>query len=72
MSCEGCFGNGVRDEATPTCVVELPIGWRVVERCDTCERFSNDLAASLSVATRAKWIRCVDGGNHVIAKGKPL
>ena len=67
--CEGCDGSGIRAPATPSC--RLPIlesGWFVVERCDYCERYSDDLCAAESQFLESKWIRCASGGWHAIAR----
>ena len=48
--CEGCHGNGVRFPAGPSCSIP---GWRrpwaVVERCDSCEQYGDDLDAAHSM-----------------------
>jgi hypothetical protein len=67
--CEGCNGSGVRFPARPSC--ELPPveeGWEVVERCDSCEAFEDDLAAGLAIAPEARWIECASGGWHAICR----
>jgi hypothetical protein len=65
--CEGCDGSGVRCPAEPSCAIpELPPGWVVVERCDYCERYPNDLAAAEVVCTDAKWVRCESDGFHAV------
>ena len=66
--CEGCGGDGVRVPADPSCAIDgKPRAWIVVERCDTCEIFADDLAAALSSFRRAGWFRCENGGLHVLA-----
>ena len=67
--CEGCDGNGIRCPAEPSCVLpDLPVGCVVVERCDYCERYPNDLAAAQAVCEDAKWIRCESGGLHTVGR----
>jgi hypothetical protein len=67
--CEGCNGDGVRAPATPSCHVQaLKQGWMIVERCDACQVFSDDFAAAQIVGTEPRWVRCEDGGWHVIAR----
>lgn len=65
--CEGCYGTGMRAPAGPSCILPpIEKSWFVVERCDNCERFSDDLAAA-SQFPRFKWIMCETGGWHAIA-----
>lgn len=66
--CEGCGGSGVRAPSNPSCAIDgKPRAWIVVERCDTCERFEDDLVAALSSFSLAGWFRCENGGLHVLA-----
>jgi len=67
-SCPGCPGNGIRCPATPSCRLPRLKGWTVVERCDTCERYSNDLAAAAALFQTVKWITCANGGLHAVGK----
>lgn len=68
-TCEGCDGSGIRAPAEPSCALEdRGPEWFVVERCDYCELFADDLAAALTLAKDAEWIRCGSGGWHVIAR----
>lgn len=67
--CEGCDGTGLRAPATPSCF--LPVryrSWVVVERCDYCERFPDDLTAARTLFTDAKWIECASGGWHAVGR----
>jgi hypothetical protein len=67
-ACVACSGAGVLDPAMPSC--DLPPfgpGWILVERCDACERFSDDLAAARSRYTVAGWFQCRRGGWHAVA-----
>ena len=67
-SCEGCNGDGIRAPAIPACKIPgLDLPWIVVERCDACDRFNNDLDAALSRYNLAGWFRCADGGWHALA-----
>lgn len=65
--CEGCDGSGVRAPASPSCEIEMPSGWIVVERCDACEQYPDDLEAALSLFREATWVDCRSGSGHVIA-----
>jgi len=64
--CEGCDGSGIRDYAEPSCCITIPEGTRIVERCDSCERFSSDLVAADTLG-EADWVKCEDGGDHAVA-----
>lgn len=67
--CAGCDGSGIRAPAEPLCA--LPLGgpdWIVVERCDHCERYTDDLAAAQHVSTDASWVQCSAGGWHAMAR----
>jgi hypothetical protein len=65
--CEGCDGSGIRWPAGPSCPLpDLPAGWVVVERCDSCERFPDDLAAAAVVCGQSKWLQCESGGFHAV------
>lgn len=66
--CPGCPGNGIRCPATPSCRLPRLQGWTVVERCDTCERYPNDLAAAAALFRTVKWVACADGGRHAVGK----
>jgi hypothetical protein len=65
--CEGCDGSGIRCPAEPSCALaELPVGWVVVERCDLCARYADDLSAACVVCDRSRWVRCTSGGIHAV------
>jgi hypothetical protein len=67
--CEGCDGSGVRCPAEPSCILSnLPRDWVVVERCDYCERYPDDLAAARVVCEVATWMRCSEGGLHAVGR----
>ena len=44
----------------------------IIERCDSCERFEDDLAAALSRYSTAGWFQCEDGGWHALAEPTSL
>lgn len=68
--CEGCDGTGVRDHAHPSCTIPfLNAGWRVIEKCDACDKFEDDLEAAKSVAKYACWATCLNGCPHAIGNG---
>ena len=65
--CEGCDGSGIRCPAGPSCPLpDLPAGWVVVERCDYCERYPDDLAAAAIVCDKSMWLQCESGGFHAV------
>jgi hypothetical protein len=68
-ACEGCDGSGIRAPASPSCDIDAAVEpWIVVvERCDACERFKDDLAAALAAFRAARWVYCRSGGSHAIA-----
>lgn len=71
--CEGCAGSGVRVPARPACSIPgLIPTWIVVERCDTCELFDDDLTAALSMYGVAGWFLCVNGGYHALARTRSV
>ena len=45
-NCDGCDGTGIRPNSTNHSGVDIPDGWVVVERCDTCEQYEGDLDAA--------------------------
>lgn len=66
--CEGCNGSGVRAPATPSCVLDLPSpAWVVVERCDTCMRYEDDLEAAQAYFAQTRTVLCASQGEHVLA-----
>ena len=69
--CEGCNRSGVRVPASPSCTIHgAPRSWVVVEKCDACDRFEDDLTAALSRFNVAEWFRCREGGDHALADGQ--
>ena len=70
--CDGCDGSGVRDPAGPDCVLQIPPGWHVVERCDACAQFASDEeAARHRHGAHVRVVACADGGAHVIVPDRP-
>ena len=67
-ACEGRNGSGIRSPATPSCRLPRLVKWVVVERCDVCERYPNDLSAAAAVFDEVKWIRCAAGGWHAVGR----
>ena len=70
LPCEGCNGRGVRYPAEPSCSF-LPgnvVDWVLVEKCDTCDRCPDDLAAAERVFCEAKWVACAQGGQHAVGR----
>jgi len=66
--CEACGGNGVLFPCRPACKIRaLMSPWIVVEKCDSCEKFADDLCAALSSFEVAGWFLCANGGEHVLA-----
>jgi hypothetical protein len=66
--CDGCDGSGIRAPAQPSCKIEGERApWIAVERCDTCDRYPDDLTAALSQFKVAAWFQCSDGGFHALA-----
>lgn len=45
-ACEGCDGSGIRPDSTNHSGLPIPDGFTVIERCDWCERFADDMAAA--------------------------
>lgn len=67
MDCEGCDGSGIRAPAHPSCPVDCPTGWIIVERCDLCEKFPSDFEAALSRYKQVKTAECSNKSEHIIA-----
>ena len=67
--CGACGGNGVLAPAVPSCEIPgRPRSWIVVEKCDACEQFEDDLSAALSLFAFAGWFSCTSGGEHALAR----
>jgi hypothetical protein len=66
--CDGCEGRGARFPCAPSCTIPaLKRPWIVVEKCDSCDRFPDDLSAAMTFFRIAGWFLCTDGGEHVLA-----
>ena len=66
--CPACKGRGLLYPAVPACQIKgLRRRWSVLEKCDTCDRFSDDLEAALSRFAVAGWFKCDNGGEHALA-----
>lgn len=66
--CEACKGRGVFAPALPSCGIEAAkLPWIVVERCDSCDQFDDDVAAALSLFRVAGWFQCQSGFFHALA-----
>lgn len=65
VTCDGCDGSGIRAPATPSCrFSNLRDGWVVVERCDTCAKYDDDLEAARVLSSTACWLVCDNGSGH--------
>jgi len=75
--CEGCDGSGVRPNATQH-AGPPPVGYTVIERCDTCMKYADDLEAAKAWGDDARWQNGDDiskgtiGGDQAIARPRPL
>lgn len=66
--CQACDGEGLLAPAIPSCNIEaLKYPWIVVEKCDSCDRFVDDLSAGLSQFKIVGWFLCKDDGYHALA-----
>lgn len=68
VKCEVCEGSGIRAPASPSCRIDIGDDWVIVERCDTCEVFSDDLSAARMIDTDARWTACANGADHAVAR----
>ena len=67
--CEGCHGSGIRCPASASCAIPAAgDGWTIVERCDLCELYSDDLAAARALFQEAIWVTCAAGGDHAAGR----
>ena len=65
--CPACSGRGMFIPAIPSCHIRaLKHPWIVVEKCDTCDKFNDDLSAALTEFSIAGWFLCTDGGYHAL------
>lgn len=66
--CSACGGRGLLAPTMPSCKIpSLKDPWIVVEKCDSCDRFADDLVAGLSKFEVVGWFLCADGGYHALA-----
>jgi hypothetical protein len=71
--CGVCDDRGVLAPALPSCrVAAAKLPWIVVERCDSCDRFEDDLTAALSVFSAAGWFQCDHSGWHALADTRTM
>ena len=67
--CEGCDGSGIRCPASPSCTIPAAgEGWTIVERCDCCELYPDDLAAARVLFQETIWVKCEANGDHAIGR----
>ena len=65
--CKACEGKGLFAPASPSCTIPaIRNPWVVVERCDSCETFPDDLTAALSLYRVAGWFLCTGGSLHAL------
>ena len=66
--CSVCGGIGLLAPAIPSCrIPALKYPWIVVEKCDSCDTFADDLSAGVSQFKVVGWFLCTDGGYHALA-----
>jgi len=66
--CQACGGTGVLAPTVPSCKIPARRGpWVVVEKCDACDRYVDDLAAASSLFEVAGWFACNNGSEHALA-----
>jgi hypothetical protein len=66
--CPACSGTGLLAPAVPSCSIPaLKHPWIVVEKCDFCDKFTDDMTAGLSRFRIVGWFLCADGGHHALA-----
>lgn len=66
--CPACNGMGMFVPAIPSCrILALKHPWIVVEKCDACDKFTDDLCAALTEFSIAGWFPCTEGSYHALA-----
>jgi len=67
--CDVCDGStpGIRPDCAPQ-FFKLPKGYIVVERCDQCDLYPNDLAAAKAYGTHARWYKVKDCPSQAICR----
>ncbi len=71
--CRVCGGNGMLVPAMPSCRIPARRNpWIAVEKCDACDRYTDDLAAASSVFQVVGWFKCRNGAEHALANRQSL
>ena len=66
--CQACGGSGVLAPAMPSCkILAWKEPWLVVEKCDACDRYVDDLVAASSLFQVVGWFTCNSGAQHALA-----
>ena len=66
--CPACKGRGLLVATTPSCRIKAwRKPWIVVERCDACDRYLDDLEAALTLYSVVGWFTCENRGLHALA-----
>ena len=65
--CNSCGDTGIRPDST-THAGPLPEGFVAVERCDSCDRYADDLEAAKAWGDEARW---QEGNGTMQAIAKP-
>jgi len=69
--CYACNGSGALFPCEPSCHISaLRHPWIVVEKCDSCDRFPDDLSAAMTYFRIAGWFLCTDSGEHALADAR--
>ena len=65
--CQDCGGSGFFI-SEPSCDLSQVIQPNeiVVEKCDSCNHFSDDFSAARSLSATARRVLCADGGEHAV------
>ncbi len=73
QKCYICNGTGLLAPTIPSCkITALKYPWIVVEKCDTCDKFDDDLLAGSSKFKIIGWFLCSDGGYHALADSRSV
>lgn len=68
-ACESCDGRGYIAPVDPCSGFHPPAGFVIVERCDDCERFPDDLGAAQAFGAEARWMAHPQSGRaHAVAR----
>lgn len=67
-ACDGCVTRlGLRFPVHVSCKFDPPLrGVEIVERCDLCDAFRDDLDAAHLVSPSARWVVCDEGHYHAV------